>query len=221
MTRPLSESARQCLAVLAMALSVAAASADCAAGTGGSTGAGPAPGSNVFRPSLPPAARAPGPAQSGAKRPAPPQPPQPAQRPAAEQPPAKPAVPAAEQAKASPPPPENFEALPANQIIALMGTKVRGPKEEDMGLVVDVIVDRTGNPRALVIDFGGFLGVGSRKIAIDWRLVHFRPENRDAPVQLLLSHDQVQAAPVFDPSIEPLRIVGPPPAPPNSPNAKQ
>jgi len=37
-----------------------------------------------------------------------------------------------------------------------------------MGRIVDVIVDLAGVVRAAVIDFGGFLGVGSRKIVVDW-----------------------------------------------------
>ncbi len=42
-----------------------------------------------------------------------------------------------------------------------------------MGHIVDVIVDRAGAVRAAVIDFGGFLGVGSRKIVVDWSALHF------------------------------------------------
>src|SRR6266849_2785320 len=37
----------------------------------------------------------------------------------------------------------------------------------------DVLVDRSGIVRAAVIDFGGFLGVGSRKIVVDWNALHF------------------------------------------------
>ena len=42
-----------------------------------------------------------------------------------------------------------------------------------MGRIVDVIVDRAGAVRAAVIDFGGFLGVGSRKIVVDWNALRF------------------------------------------------
>ena len=42
-----------------------------------------------------------------------------------------------------------------------------------MGRIVDVLVDRSGEVRAAIIDFGGFLGVGSRKIAVDWDALHF------------------------------------------------
>lgn len=56
---------------------------------------------------------------------------------------------------------------------ALLGKPVKSAKSEDLGRVVDVIVDRNGMMRAAVIDFGGFLGVGTRKIAVDWRALHF------------------------------------------------
>ena len=55
----------------------------------------------------------------------------------------------------------------------MLGRDVRSPTDEDMGRIVDVIVDRAGAVRAAVIDFGGFLGVGSRKIVVDWNALHF------------------------------------------------
>lgn len=128
-------------------------------------------------------------------------------------PPAQPAPPK--------PPPDNSKDLPARQVMPLLGSKAQDLAGEDLGPVVDIVVDRSGRPRALVIDFGGFLGVGSRKIAIDWRLVHFQRENKDAPVLLHLGRAEVQAAPEFVPGVEPLRMLGPPPNAPASPNAGQ
>ena len=49
----------------------------------------------------------------------------------------------------------------------------RSAADENMGRIVDVLVDRSGQVRAAIIDFGGFLGVGSRKIAVDWNALHF------------------------------------------------
>jgi hypothetical protein len=115
------------------------------------------------------------------------------------------------------PPPDNAKELPARQVMTLLGSKAQDLAGEDLGPVVDIVVDRSGRPQALVIDFGGFLGVGSRKIAIDWRLVHFRPENQDAPVLLHLDRAEVQAAPEFVPDVEPLRMLGPPPKVPGPP----
>src|SRR5215211_5352931 len=74
----------------------------------------------------------------------------------------------------------------------ILGTAVRSATNEDMGRVVDVIVDRAGTARAAVIDFGGFLGVGSRKIAVDWNAIRFAGSNG---VSIDLTRDQVRTAP--------------------------
>ena len=67
-----------------------------------------------------------------------------------------------------------------------------------MGRIVDVIVDRAGQVRAAVIDFGGFLGVGSRKIVVDWNALHFgQIANKGESITLELTKDQVKAAPEY------------------------
>jgi hypothetical protein len=115
-------------------------------------------------------------------------------------------------AKESPEPPKNLEPIPKAAAISILGKKVKGPAGEDMGRVVDLLLDRDARPEAVVIDFGGFLGVGSRKIAIDWRLVRFIPDEPDAPVALGLGKSDVQAAPEYKDSAAPPVMVGPPPA---------
>ena len=65
-------------------------------------------------------------------------------------------------------------------------------------LIVDVIVERSGRVRAAVIDFGGFLGVGSRKIAVDWSALRFAPDGKSRDVITLeLTRDQVKEAPEY------------------------
>jgi hypothetical protein len=81
---------------------------------------------------------------------------------------------------------------------AILGKSVRSVADEDMGRLVDVVVDRNGQPRAAVIDFGGFLGVGSRKIAVDWTVLKFlRDDGKQNVVTVELTKDQVKAAPEF------------------------
>ena len=61
-----------------------------------------------------------------------------------------------------------------------------------------MIVDREGTVRAAVIDFGGFLGVGSRKIVVDWNALHFgRVANKSDSITLELTKEQVRAAPEY------------------------
>jgi hypothetical protein len=69
---------------------------------------------------------------------------------------------------------------------------------EDMGRVIDIVVDRTGQVRAAVIDFGGFLGVGNRKVACDWAAFRFSPTGgKYDRITLDLTRDQVNAAPEY------------------------
>ena len=70
--------------------------------------------------------------------------------------------------------------------------------DENMGRIVDVLVDRDARVRAAVIDFGGFLGVGSRKIVVDWNALHFgRIANKSDSISLELTKQQVTAAPEY------------------------
>jgi hypothetical protein len=128
--------------------------------------------------------------------------------------PAAPApAPTEDQPKVSPSPPENVEMLSSNDAAALLGKKVKGPKGEDLGLVVDVLVDTDGRPRAAVIDFGGFLGVGSRKIAIDWKALDFTPLGRAGSVELGLDRAQIEAAQEYKPGQPTIVVVTAPHAP--------
>jgi hypothetical protein len=81
------------------------------------------------------------------------------------------AAPAAAPKEAVPPP--SVTIIRAADAHGVFGRDVRSPTDEDMGRIVDVIVDRAGVVRAAVIDFGGFLGVGSRKIVVDLNALHF------------------------------------------------
>ncbi|MDB5363315.1 MAG: hypothetical protein JWO51_4612 [Rhodospirillales bacterium] len=113
-------------------------------------------------------------------------------------------------------PPKNLEPIPKDSAITVLGKKVLGPVGEDMGRVTDLLLDRDAQIKSIVIDFGGFLGVGSRKIAIDWRLVRFVPDKPDAPIALSLGKADVQAAPEYKDSAQPPVMVGPPPSGPDA-----
>ena len=86
----------------------------------------------------------------------------------------------------------------------ILGSAVRSAANEDMGRVVDVIVDRAGTARAAVIDFGGFLGVGSRKVAVDWNAMRFTGVNS---VSIEMTRDQVKSAPQYQEG-KPIIVLG-------------
>jgi hypothetical protein len=124
--------------------------------------------------------------------------PQPSQKPEA-------AAPAAPADAVTPPSVTVIDAVDAHGIL---GRDVRGAANEDMGRIVDVIVDRGGAVRAAVIDFGGFLGVGSRKIVVDWSALHFwNVADKSASITLELTRDQVKAAPEYKED-QPIVVLG-------------
>lgn len=94
-----------------------------------------------------------------------------------------------------------------------MGLPVQTSKGEDLGHVVDLVVDRNGSLLAAIVDFGGFLGVGSRKIAVDWRILHFPKTGALSKMVADLPLDQLRAAPAFKPG-EAIVIMGGSPAGP-------
>src|SRR5277367_1903729 len=134
------------------------------------------------------------------------------------------ATPPAPQPATAPPAPQNDEntkeektSVPATvvdgeQLESVLGIEAFSSTGDDMGRIVDIIVDRTGKIRAAIIDFGGFLGVGSRKIAVDWRSLHFDPKKAGAVV-VNLTKDQLRVTPVYK-AAEPVVMVGGPGAKP-------
>ena len=95
-------------------------------------------------------------------------------------------------------PPPSVTIIGAADAHGVLGRDVRSAADEDMGRIVDVVVDRAGQVRAAVIDFGGFLGVGSRKIVVDWNALRFwRIGNKSDSISLELTKEQVRAAPEY------------------------
>jgi sporulation protein YlmC with PRC-barrel domain len=126
-----------------------------------------------------------------------------------------------------PPQPEQGAAKPQTPTIVLdsqdvqgiLGKEALGRTGEKMGQIVDVMVDKSGRIRAAIIDFGGFLGVGSRKIAVDWRAVHFVPGGKTIRIILDLTREDVVGSHEYKPSDQ-ITILEPKTEPPTPENAE-
>jgi hypothetical protein len=128
--------------------------------------------------------------------------------PQAEPQPSQPQTTAPPAAPKEPAPPPSVTIIGAKEAHGVLGRDVRSAADEDMGRIVDVIVDRAGMARAAVIDFGGFLGVGSRKIVVDWNALHFgHVANKGESITLELTKDQVTAAPEYKED-QPIVVLG-------------
>jgi hypothetical protein len=98
---------------------------------------------------------------------------------------------------APPPAPAPVLSVPPGDAEAILGQRVTDPDGKDIGRLVDVLVDANGQPQAAVIDFGGFMGVGNRKIAVAWSALRFNPGDAKRKVALEMTPDQIKTAPEF------------------------
>jgi hypothetical protein len=109
------------------------------------------------------------------------------------------------------PPPQGASLLqfPRADLRRILGKEVRSASDHAMGRIVDLLVDESGQPRAAIIDFGGFLGVGTRKIAIDWNTLKLDTARPNAPVVVALDRDEIKAAPEYKESRDVIAVVTP------------
>jgi hypothetical protein len=107
--------------------------------------------------------------------------------------------------------PENppSTVLDDQEVSTILGKSVRSSADEDMGRIVDIIVSRDGQVHAAIIDFGGFLGIGTRKIAVDWRALNFAPAGKPGSITLEFTRNQVRLAPEYKRG-EPVVVIGAP-----------
>src|SRR6476646_5531517 len=136
--------------------------------------------------------------------------PEPSSSPSGQSAPENPPPTAAPPAAAPPNPSPGTPAmvLDDQEVSTILGKSVRSSADEDMGRIVDIIVSRDSQVHAAIIDFGGFLGIGTRKIAVDWNALDFAPLGKPGAIMLELTRDQVRLAPAYKRG-EPLVVVSP------------
>jgi sporulation protein YlmC with PRC-barrel domain len=73
----------------------------------------------------------------------------------------------------------------------LMGADVIGADNENIGNVGDVIFGQDGRIRAVVVDVGGFLGLGARNVAVEFESIQLQRE-QDGSLTLFVNATQEQ-----------------------------
>jgi hypothetical protein len=76
---------------------------------------------------------------------------------------------------------------------SVLGRDVSTSPEGDAGRIIDLLVDRDGTVRGAVVEFGGFLGIGTRKVAIEWPAFRFSGRN----IAVDVSREQIRSTPEY------------------------
>ena len=85
----------------------------------------------------------------------------------------------------------------SHDLESVLGREIHTSIEEGVGRIVDLLADRRGRVEAAVIEFGGFLGIGTRKIAVEWSALSFAGEGKQTKIILDMTRDQLRKAPEY------------------------
>jgi hypothetical protein len=89
----------------------------------------------------------------------------------------------------------DFSAEGDVSVKAVIGAKVRNADRETVGTVQDLYVDASGSIKTAVIAVGGFLGVGSKDVAVKWSDIKQTRDGNTAVLTTSLSKEQLKAMP--------------------------
>jgi sporulation protein YlmC with PRC-barrel domain len=95
----------------------------------------------------------------------------------------------------APPPPAvvSAEQLAPAELTGLLGHAVMGDNGAELGQIVDLLVDAQGRVRAVVVDVGGFMGVGDRKVAVAWSALRFAVSDKGPVISTEIPPDRIKS----------------------------
>jgi sporulation protein YlmC with PRC-barrel domain len=123
---------------------------------------------------------------------------------------AQPADQTADAAEQAPPPEDVIAGAEAEQLDTqglsaedLIGTAVYGPDDQTVGEVGDVIFGEQGDIEAVVIDVGGFLGIGEKPVAVQFDALNVqKDQNGDMTLSMDATQEQLENAPAYNQTAE-------------------
>ncbi|MGQ7794527.1 PRC-barrel domain-containing protein [Faunimonas sp. B44] len=90
---------------------------------------------------------------------------------------------------------ENEGQLRASTII---GREVYGEGDESIGEVSDIVLQADGGTRAAIVDVGGFLGAGEKRIAVPFDQIRFEAEGDEPRLAVAMAREQLEQAPAYE-----------------------
>ncbi|TPJ14367.1 PRC-barrel domain containing protein [Mesorhizobium sp. B2-7-3] len=83
----------------------------------------------------------------------------------------------------------------------LVGTTVYGANDANVGEIGDVVLTKDGKVDAVIVDVGGFLGMGEKEVAVGMdKLSFMKDQNGNKYLYTNFTKDQLKAQPAYDKS---------------------
>ena len=91
----------------------------------------------------------------------------------------------------------DFNAKGDRAASALIGTKVRNANKESIGKIDDIYLDKDAKVTDVVISVGGFLGVGSKDVAVKWSDLTIAQDDTSVVLTTTLTKEALMALPDY------------------------
>jgi hypothetical protein len=110
------------------------------------------------------------------------------------------------------PPSPKLVHLPKAYAEGLLGQQVLDGKGNVIGAIVNVLINKRGVPKAAVVEFAGFLGVGNRDVAVEWDALRFAVNENGIAITVILDATKLKALPEYKPDAISVPVATQPPA---------
>lgn len=105
-----------------------------------------------------------------------------------------------------------IKRVPGNYLSPVVGKDLRSTSGASIGQVAGVLVDAASVPRAVIVQVGGFLGVGVRTVAVDWQTLWMPSTGKGDALIADLAPQQLARAPQYKPEARSIPVVTTPAA---------
>ena len=87
--------------------------------------------------------------------------------------------------------------VPLQSVQSLVGTNVIGANGREAGEIENLLIDRGGQVRGAVVEWGGFLGIGERRAVVPISQIQFGAGNNDR-ARLEMTREQLEQLPRYE-----------------------
>jgi sporulation protein YlmC with PRC-barrel domain len=82
----------------------------------------------------------------------------------------------------------------------LIGLDVKSPEDKKVGDIGEVVLDKDGKAQGVVVDVGGFLGIATHPVLLDWKDVKIANQDGKATATVDLTKDKLEQLPAYESS---------------------
>lgn len=80
----------------------------------------------------------------------------------------------------------------------LIGLDVQSPEDKKVGDIGEVVLDKDGKVEGVVVDVGGFLGIATHPVLLDWKDVTLASQNGEDRAVVTLTKEKLEQMPAYE-----------------------